>query len=367
MEKQQAGQTLIYGAYGYTGKLVAAEAVRRGVRPVLAGRSAEPLERLGAELGLEVRAFSLDDPAEVRAGLDGVGVVIHCAGPFEHTAEPMLRACLERRAHYLDITGEITAFAIAHGFSAQAEAAGITLLPGAGFDVVPSDCLAAHLARRLPGAIRLTLAFQGIGRPSRGTATTMALNAHRGGAVRRDGRIVSVPPAWHEREIDLGGGPVTCVSIPWGDVFTAGISTGIPNIEVLMAAPPHLRRAMRTSRWLRPLLALPPVRRAMVRRVRKGPEGPTEEQRRNGASLLWGEAVDAEGRAVVSRLKCPEGYTLTALSAVELTIRVGEGRAPSGFQTPSTAFGPDFAAETGWCTRTDEPEIGSSADKESRS
>lgn len=365
MEAHSARQVLIYGAYGYTGRLVTAEAVRRGLRPVLAGRRREPLEALAAETGLPFRVFGLGDAGAVREGIGDVGAVIHCAGPFEVTAAPMARACIASRAHYLDITGEIAAFAALHGLNAAAREAGITLLPGAGFDVVPSDCLAAHLARRLPGATRLTLAFQGIGRPSRGTATTMAVNAHRGGAVRRDGRIVPVPPGWHQRVIDLGEGPRTCISIPWGDVFTAGISTGIPDIEVLMAAPQTMRRAIRMSRWLRPVLALPPVRRAMVARIRRGPEGPTGEERRRGYSLLWGEAVDGEGRAVVSRLRCPEGYTLTALAAVELAVRVERGEAPAGFQTPATAFGPDLPVETGWCERTDEQPVDRAAGEES--
>ena len=98
-------------------------------------------------------------------------------------------------------------------------------MPGVGFDVVPSDCLAVHVKHRLPGATRLALGFQGRGGFSRGTLTTMAENAHRGGVIRRDGRLTRVPACWKTRTIDFGRGPVVAMTIPWGDVFTAFIST----------------------------------------------------------------------------------------------------------------------------------------------
>jgi len=348
---------LIYGAYGYTGELVAREAVRRDLRPVLAGRRREPLERLASELGLEHRVFGLEDPDRLAESVAGAGVVVHCAGPFELTTPPMARACVEAGVHYVDITGEMMVFAALHRMDAAARERAVTLLPGAGFDIVPSDCLAAHLARRLPGARRLALAFHGIGRPSRGTAATMAMNLHRGGAVRRDGRIVPVPLAWRVREMDLGEGPVRCMSVPWGDVFTAHLSTGIPDIEVYMAAPPRLILAARLSRWLRPVLGLPVVRRAAVRLARRRSPGPTAEQRKRGRSLLWGEVEDGEGRRAASRLRCPEGYTLTARSAVEVARRVEKGEARPGFATPSLAFGPDFVLELPGCVREDLPAV----------
>src|SRR6516164_10180234 len=158
---------LLYGANGYTGRLIAREAVVRGLHPVLAGRNAAAVSELARQLGLEHRVFALDDAAATRAGLAGMTAVLHCAGPFARTAGPMADACLEAGVHYLDITGEISVFEMLAARDTEAMAAGIMLLPGAGFDVVPSDCLAAHLHRRLPTAKRLTLAFQGIGRYSR--------------------------------------------------------------------------------------------------------------------------------------------------------------------------------------------------------
>ena len=345
---------LVYGANGYTGALIARMAAARGRKPVLAGRSAAGVESLARELGLESRVFPLDDPRKADAGLDGMAVALHCAGPFSRTSRPMADACLRRKVQYLDITGEATVFESLAARDQEARAAGVMLLPGCGFDVVPSDCLAAHLKRRLPGAIRLALGFQAMGRVSRGTATTMVENLHRGGLVRRGGVLTPVPAAWKTRTIDFGRGPVPAMTIPWGDVATAFHSTGIPDIEVYMAAPTGVRVGARLLRYLRPLLAAAPVQRFLKSRIRAGAPGPTDAQRARGKSLLWGEAEDASGRRVVSRMQTPEGYTLTALTSLLIVENALGGRAPAGFQTPSKAYGPDLVLGIEGVVRTDE-------------
>jgi len=344
---------VLYGANGYTGELAARRAVALGERPVLAGRRAEEVGRLAGALGLEHRAFALDDPAAVDEGLSGMAAVLHCAGPFSRTAMPMAEGCLRARAHYLDITGEIEVFEALAARGEEGRRAGVTLLPGVGFDVVPSDCLAAHLHRRLPSATHLALAFQGSGRLSRGTQTTMVENLHRGGAVRRDGRIVPVPAAWRTRRIDFGAGPVAAITIPWGDVATAYHTTGIPNVEVYMAAPASMRAFFRLARPLAPLLARGPVQRFVKRRIRSGPPGPSAEHRARARSLLWGEARDG-AQAVVSRLETLEGYELTARTAVLAVQRVLAGGVATGFQTPGRAFGPDFVLEVEGTSRRDD-------------
>ena len=349
-----AASWLLYGANGYTGELIARRAAATGARPLLAGRSAEAVSRLAGELGLEHRVFALDDRAAVDAGLAGMAAVLHCAGPFSRTAAPMAEACLRVRAHYLDITGEIEVFEALAARTAEAERAGMTLLPGVGFDVVPSDCLAAHLHRRLPSATHLALGFQGSGALSRGTATTMVENLHRGAAVRRDGRIVPVPAAWKTRLIDFGEGPTTAITIPWGDVATAYHTTGIPNVEVYMAAPAALRTILKLSRPLGPLLASRPVQSFLKHRIRSGPAGPSAAHRGRARSRLWGEARDAK-EIVVSRLETVEGYELTARTALAAMQRVLGGGVPPGFQTPGRAFGPDFILQIEGTTRQDEP------------
>jgi len=344
---------LIYGANGYTGELVAREAVARGLRPTLAGRSAAPLAALAGELGLPHVAVSLDDERGLDAALRGKRAVLHCAGPFYRTSKPMAQACLRGGVHYLDITGEIAVFESLARRDAAATAAGVMLLPGVGFDVVPSDCLAAHLKRRLPSATRLSLAFRGLGRISRGTATTAIEGLGRGGAVRRDGAIVPVPAGHASRTVDFGRGPVVVSAIPWGDVSTAFYSTGIPNIEVYTAFPPAIRRAMAVGRYLGPLLGSGPVQRALKGWVARQPPGPSPEERARGLSLLWGEAADDRGGRAVSRMRTPEGYALTAATAVLIAGRVLAGDLRPGFQTPARAYGPDLILEVAGVSRED--------------
>ncbi|CAN5296508.1 saccharopine dehydrogenase NADP-binding domain-containing protein [soil metagenome] len=344
---------LVYGSYGYTGQLIAARAVERGLRPTLAGRDGDAVREQAAELGVPHRVFGLDDPAAVDAGLAGMAVVLHCAGPFSRTSGPIADACLRTGTHYLDITGEIEVFEALAVRSAEAAAAGVMLLPGVGFDVVPSDCLAAHLHRRLPDATRLRLAIRGTGGISRGTATTMVENLHRGGAVRENGRIRRVPTAWKTREVDFGRGPRTAVTIPWGDVATAYHSTGIGNIEVYAAVPERVARLMRATRPLAPLLATAPLQRLLRWWVRRGEAGPDETARASGSSRVWGEVEDEQGNRAEARLRGPDGYTLTARTAVAAAERVLRGDAPAGFQTPSLAYGPDWILDFDGVVRED--------------
>ncbi|HSD28720.1 MAG TPA: saccharopine dehydrogenase NADP-binding domain-containing protein, partial [Vicinamibacteria bacterium] len=243
------GPWLLYGANGYTGELVARRAVARGHRPVLGGRRADAVCALAEELQLERRLFGLDDPARVDDALGGMSVVLHCAGPFSRTAKPMAEACLRTRTHYLDITGEVGVFEELAARDAEARAARVMLLPGCGFEVVPSDCLAVHLKSRLPGARRLALAYAASGGVSRGTARTAIEGLGRGGLVRRGGALSAVPSASKTRRIDFGDGPRAAITLPLGDIVTAWHSTGIPDIEVYFAAPPGLRALAVAARY----------------------------------------------------------------------------------------------------------------------
>jgi short subunit dehydrogenase-like uncharacterized protein len=347
------GPWLLYGANGYTGELVARRAASLGHRPILAGRTADAVCALSDELGLERRLFSLDIPARIDEALAGMSLVLHCAGPFSRTSRPMAEACLRTRTHYLDVTGEVEAIEALAGRDAEARSAGVMLLPGCGFGVVPTDCLAVHLKQRLPGARRLALGFHVGGRPSRGTVTTAIESLGRGGLVRRGGVLTAVPLASGTRTIDFGDGPRKAMAIPWGDVSTAWHSTGIPDVEVYFAAPLFLRLLARASRLLGPALGAPPVRRFLAARARAGARGPTAEERRRGRALVWGEVEDGAGGRAVSRLATPEGYTLTLHATLAVVERVLAGQAPAGFQTPARVYGPDFVLGLEGVTRTD--------------
>ena len=202
---------MIYGANGYTGHLIAVEAKRRGLKPVLAGRSADPIHKLAAELGLPAQIFDLSDIVSSTAALSDIAVVANCAGPFTATSGPMIEACLKNRTHYLDITGEIEVFVAAQRRQEDAKSAGVVICPGVGFDVIPTDCIAAVLKEALPDATHLVLAFDAGGPMSPGTARTMAESlrlGQRGGRVRRNGMIEEVPLAHSWRRVDFEAVPL---------------------------------------------------------------------------------------------------------------------------------------------------------------
>lgn len=355
---------LVYGAYGYTGLLVAALCKARGVETVLAGRSEAKLRPIADRLGLEARVFGLADAAD---HLTDIAVVLHCAGPFARTSQPMVDACMATGTHYLDITGEIEVFEACAAQHDKARQAGVLLMPGVGFDVVPTDCLAAHLKRRLPEATALRLGFSGLGGGvSHGTAMTMVENLGRGGLVRRGGKLTRVPTAHAVREIDFGRGPQPAMALPWGDVSTAFHTTGIPDIEVFVAQPRSAIRGAQLSNYAGALLRSGPVQSFLKGRIDARPAGPSAERRARARSLVWGEATAPDGQRVEARVETLEGYTLTAEASVRIAEKVladaaekataaaekATAAAP-GFSTPAGRFGADLILEMPDTTRTD--------------
>ena len=334
---------LIYGAYGYTGRLIGQEALRRGLDIIVAGRNGEQVARLQNEWSVPGRVVSLHDEAALRAVLNDVDGVMHCAGPFEDTAGPMLQACLNTGTHYLDITGEWQVFETLQGYDDDAQDAGIVVLPGVGFDVVPTDCVAATLAQACPNATALSLGFVGLGALSRGTALTALRGWGQGSLMRRNGHLVRIPSGTHTRSVDIAGSTRMLTAIPWGDVSTAYHSTGIPTIAVYTYLPPALQWMLRASEslptWLR--TALRPVVETLVRSTVDGPDA---ETRKTGASWVWGQVQRSDGSTRTARWTGPEGYTLTARTAVEAMHRMNTEAPPPGYHTPSTAFGPSLVS-----------------------
>lgn len=342
---------LLYGANGYVGEAIARLAVETGLRPIIAGRNAVQLAALATELGVEHRVFALAPGNEKH--LDGVRVVLHCAGPYIHTFEPMVTACLRARTHYLDLTGEIPVYEGVAAHDDEAKRQGVMLLPGAGFDVVPTDCLALHLKQRLPTATRLTLAFrtQGPGGLPPGTQRTVIEMLPYGNRVRRHGRLEVPGRGVKTRMIDFGEGPVMATRLTWGDVFMAYYSTGIPNIEDYLVLPESTRRQMAKLDYLRPLFRIPMLRNLLKRGVKPGPSA---EKRARTVTHVWGEVEDEQGHRATARLHGPEaGVVWTARAALAVVRKVLEGNAPPGFQTPARAYGADFVLESEGVTRED--------------
>jgi len=335
---------LIYGASGYTGGLVAREAVRRGLSPVLAGRNAQSVAALAHELGLESRIFALDQPAAVLEGITDCALVLHCAGPFSATSQPMIAACLAAGVHYLDVTGEISVFSNAHEQADIARRADVVLIPGVGFDVVPSDCLAASLIQVLPSATSLVLAFEAGGGPSPGTAKTSIEGLAKGGAVRQDGKLTRVPLAWKSRQIPFAHGSRSAMTIPWGDVYTAYVSTGIGNVEVYMSVPAATIKRIRSLRWLQPLLGSAAVQNFLKRRIERSVKGPSDDRRKKSACQLWGEVCASDGRRVSATMTTPNGYDLTVAASLGVVEYLLDHDVEGGYYTPSLLMGADYAA-----------------------
>ncbi len=333
---------MIYGANGYTGRLIAAEALARGERAILGGRRRDVIEALAAELGLECRVFALTDGDRVAAEIADLELVLHCAGPFMDTNKPMLKACLKSKVHYLDITGEAMIFERVMRWRDSFVEAGIVALPGVGFDVVPSDCLARALKERLPGADRLTLGIRLGTSASPGTARTYVHALPVGGIVRRAGAIEVVPPAWRVQAIDFGDGPEQAMSIAWGDVSTAYHSSGYNEIEAYFRVRPWVVSAFRWSRPLRYVLAPRLFRDALGGLVARIYRGPDAAARASHEARIWGRAEDPEGRSVTMLLRGPDAYAITVDAALEATVAVLAGEVAPGAYTPAMAFGSGF-------------------------
>ncbi|MBK8284109.1 MAG: saccharopine dehydrogenase NADP-binding domain-containing protein [Ahniella sp.] len=341
------GGWMLYGANGYTAGLILKRALANGHQPVLAGRSRESIEALAHEHNLPARIFPLDNPETVKSALQGIDVVLHCAGPYSATAAPMIEGCLAVGAHYLDITGELDVFAYAHAQDERARERGILLMPGTGFDVVPTDCLAAMLKAALPDATELVLAFEAGGGPSQGTAKTAVEGLGKGGRIRRNGKLERVPLAYKTRTFDRGGEPRFAMTIPWGDVYTSFVSTGIPNVEVYMGVSPGTAERVKKLNWVRWLLDISPVQQYLKSKVQQG--GPAEAKRSGTDSYIWGEVRNAAGKQVSKQLQTPNGYELTAESALRILEHVLKHPPKGGYSTPSQLLGKDFVLSLSGC------------------
>jgi short subunit dehydrogenase-like uncharacterized protein len=345
---------VVYGSYGYTGTLIVDLCRKKNLQVMLAGRNAEALSKQSQVSGYPYTVVDSGDMEGLKKLLTPAILVIHCGGPFKHTAKTMGEACLATQTHYTDITGEYQVFEMMANMDQQAKDAGIMIMPGTGFDVVPSDCLAAHLKSRLPSATHLQLAFASTAPGlSRGTKKSSVEGLGYDGLVRKEGKLTPVPLGKNVMNIDFGAFRINALCIPWGDISTAWRSTGIPNIEVYMGATDSMIRNARMSNYIGWLLRLPAVKNYMMKQIDKRPPGPSEERRQNGKSFLWGKVWNASGEERTSRLVTASGYTLTAMTAVLIAEKIIDNQFKVGYQTPSMMYGPDLIMEIAESKRTD--------------
>lgn len=335
---------VLYGSTGYTGQLIAKEFKKAGIEIVLSGRNEQKLKAQSEEVGFDYLAVDLYDSTLLKRMLEEVDILINAAGPFSKTAKPMVEACLETGTHYLDITGEIEVFQDLHLMDSKAKDNNILLLPGIGFDVVPTDCLASFLKEQMPDANELNLFIGGFGRVSPGTAKTAVEAASKRVRARRDGMLVFLNKPI-EKTFEFGEGSSDAISVSWGDVATAYYTTGIPNVTVYFQANKKLKERMKTNAFRRWIISLPFIQNMIKRKIEKSIAGPNEEERKKGYSLIFGEVKDKIGKVGIAKLHTPEGYSLTAKLSVIIARKLIDSEIKTGFYTPAKYFGPDLIME----------------------
>ncbi len=349
---------MIYGANGYTGKLVAKHAKARGHNPVIAGRNQKKIEKLALELQLDYMVFDLDDVNIVAEAIADMSLVYLAAGPFLHTSETVIKACLATNTHYLDITGEIDVFEKAFTYDEVARKNGIALIPGVGFDVVPTDCLAKHVADKLPSATHLEIGIASLTRASAGTAKTAVEWAGVGGKIRRDGILQPHPIGFDTKELRFMHGYEETMAIPWGDLATAYRTTGIPNITTYMAVPKAaITMAGMGSGIGQTLLSNGVVKSVVKQLIGAVVKGPNETHRKTSRSYLYAKVTDDQKHMAEAWLDTLEAYQFTveaSVLAVEQTLE----RQLAGALSPALAFGKDFVLDIGGTRRLDALDVG---------
>ncbi len=334
---------MVYGANGYSAQLIIEELIQRGIKPILAGRNLESIQNVAEKFSCDYRVFDLNYDNESENSLEDIHTLINCAGPFKYTAKDMIDYCLATKTNYIDITGEIPAFAYAFGCNNRAKESGIVILPGAGFDVIPTDCLARRLSEQMPDAVKLKLGFVNRkGGISRGTTLTSLEFISGKGKVRRNGKVVDSPLGEFSIKVKHRNFSMYGISIPWGDVFTAYISTRIPNIQVYMGVSKFIFVSKQFVVLLLHLFNIPFIKRVSANFVSKNFTGPDKETRDNTKTFIWGMVENEKGERIEQSYCVLEGYNLTAKGATESALKIMSNELKPGTYTPSLAFGSDF-------------------------
>ncbi|MFM9944931.1 MAG: saccharopine dehydrogenase family protein [Bacteroidia bacterium] len=333
-------QIIVYGSYGYTGELIVEESLSKNLSILLSGRNEEKLKSQSEKTGYPYKAVDINNHAALIELLKEGEVLIHAAGPFINTARQMVEACIEAKTHYLDINGDITVFELIKTFDYKARYARIMLMPGVGFDVVPTDCMAVKLKNKMPDAISLKIAFATIGGGvSHGTATTVAGRLGEKSLRRIDGKLVPIAFGKNGMWLDFGQKRLFFMSIPWGDVSTAFVSTGIPNIESFISVPHKVFKFLKFQGLINWLLRTKAVRKFIQKKIDSKPAGPNFEERKNAYTLVWAEVKNQKGETLSTKLQTPEGYGLTATASLLITEKILSGNFKFGFQTPAMVYG----------------------------
>jgi short subunit dehydrogenase-like uncharacterized protein len=310
---------MLYGGAGHTGALIAQHAHQRGHRPLLAGRNAPAITALAEHLDLPHRALALDDPAALNAALADVDLVLNAAGPFLHTAAPLAEACLAAGAHYLDIGNELQVFRALYDLDQRARRAGVTIIPGVGFGVVATNCVARYVSDAVGGAQHLEVAARAAtARQGPGIAASVRENLPYGGWTRRAGHLHPHPLGSGTITITFPGGPCRVMPFPTGDLEAAFQATGAPDITAYSPVPGD--PATPNPQASDSAAAGPPAYR----------------------SFGWARATGPDGATIEAWLQTGESYAFTAAASIR-AIEETLARSLRGAFSPAAAFGADFA------------------------
>jgi short subunit dehydrogenase-like uncharacterized protein len=345
---------VVYGSYGYTGRLIIDELKKKSFHVILAGRKQDALQKQSEESGYPFEVVDVSDSINLKRLLSKASLVLHCGGPFRFTAQAMVDACLETKTHYTDITGEWQVFELLAGYDEAAKKTGIQIMPGTGFDVVPSDCLAVHLKKRLPSATHLQLAFAMVpDGMSRGTKKSMVESLGYGGVMRKNNELTPFTLGKDVLDLDFGSFTTKTTRIQWGDISTAWRSTGIPTIEVFTGADEKTISNLKLSNSLSWLLRKRWLKDFILGRIDKGKSGPSQHDLHIGKCYLRGTVWDAEGNIKTSLFNGPNAYLLTAKTAVLIAEKIMAGKLGAGYKTPAMQYGTDLVLEIKGTVRTD--------------
>ncbi|HJN37983.1 MAG TPA: saccharopine dehydrogenase NADP-binding domain-containing protein [Gammaproteobacteria bacterium] len=327
---------LIYGITGYTGELIAKELHHRGWNHItIAGRNKHKTQKIAKKYNLKWISFDIHNRQEITHHILPFKVILNCAGPFIETIHPLVDICIENSIDYLDITGESDVFLKLMRLSKKAKENHCTLLPGVGFDVVPSDCLAKHVHNLLPEATHLDIIILGVGSPSRGTINTALRNLTIPTLTRTNSKLQKNPKPIL-KTIDVNNKKVQCIAISWGDIVTAYHSTKIPNITVYFQKSPAMIKAMKLPLIIKRIVSSSVVRKIIHAAMCCHP-GPDQTSLEKAETTLIAHAWN-DTKEVKAKMTTPHGYTTTVQTALTCLELVMSTTVKPGFQTPSTAF-----------------------------
>jgi short subunit dehydrogenase-like uncharacterized protein len=352
---EATGPITVYGATGYTGRLVAAELGRRDVDFIVAGRNREKLEALAGSLDSarrpEVKAVANHEAGALEQLFAGSSAVIACAGPFTLHGEPVLAAAVEAGTHYLDTTGEQDFIRKAFDeYGPKALRKGSAVIPAMGFDYVPGDMLAALTAAALdPGETvdKVRLGYHAPFQPSQGTMRS-GIEMIKGGDVEwRERALRPASQSVARPGFDFGGelGVQKMMHYPSAEHITVPTHLSPRSVEtgltVASFAPTPLSQALMpaVSRGLG-LAMRTPLRKLMSKAISAMPEG-ADDAARVASDFVIGCEVTSARQTVRGRLTGTDVYGLTAALIVDGAIRASRGElGGAGALAPATAFDP---------------------------